>query len=311
MVTGDPVRQGQAAADFPAAAVLSDARLLWEEARSYDLVVVAAPNRAHMPLGLAALESGLPVVIDKPLAASSADGRRLEAAARERELMLAVFHNRRWDGDMLTVQRLVGEGALGEVLRFESRFERWRPRRAADAWRELGDPAEAGGVLFDLGSHLVDQALVLFGAVDDVYAEVERRRPGALVGDDVFVALKHASGVRSHLWMSHLAAQPGPRMRVLGTGAAYVKWGVDPQENALRAGGRPGDAGWGREPRERWGVLGAGEEARPVETEPGAYQRFYEEVAAALREGGPPPVPAAEAIAGLELLEAALEGSGA
>ena len=113
-------------------------------------------------------------------------------------------------------------------------------------------------------SHLVDQALVLFGAVDDVYAEVERRRPGALVGDDVFVALRHASGVRSHLWMSHLAAQPGPRMRVLGTGAAYVKWGLDPQENALRAGGRPGDAGWGQEPRrERWGVLGAGEEADP------------------------------------------------
>lgn len=311
MVTGDPVRQGQAVADFPDAAVLSDARLLWEDARSYDLVVVAVPNRVHVPLGLAALESGLPVVIDKPLAASSADGRRLEAAARERGLMLAVFHNRRWDGDMLTVQRLMGEGALGEVLRFESRFERWCPRRAADAWRERGDPAEAGGVLFDLGSHLVDQALVLFGAVDDVYAEVERRRPGALVGDDVFVALRHTSGVRSHLWMSHLAGQPGPRMRVLGTEAAYVKWGLDPQEDALRAGARPGNAGWGREPEEHWGMLGAGEETRPVETEPGAYQRFYEGVAAALREGEPAPVPAAEAIAGLELLEAALEGSGA
>ena len=102
--------------------------------------------------------------------------RRVEEAARRRGLMLAVFHNRRWDGDMLTVQRLVGEGALGQVTRFESRFERWRPRRAAGVWRESGDPAEAGGVLFDLGSHLVDQALVLFGEVDDVYAEVERRR---------------------------------------------------------------------------------------------------------------------------------------
>ena len=110
----------------------------------YDLVVVAAPNRAHVPLGLAALDGGLPVVIDKPLAASAADGRRLEAAARERGLMLAVFHNRRWDGDFLTVRRLLGEGALGEVLRFESRFERWRPERAADAWREAGDPARPG-----------------------------------------------------------------------------------------------------------------------------------------------------------------------
>lgn len=221
--------------------------------------------------------------------------------------MLAVFHNRRWDGDMLTVQRLLSEGALGEVLRFESRFERWRPERAADAWRERADPAEAGGILFDLGSHLVDQALVLFGPADDVYAEVDRRRPGALVGDDVFIALRHASGVRSHLWMSHLAAQPGPRMRVLGTEAAYVKWGLDPQEEALRAGARPGDTGWGREPRESWGLLGAGEEARPVETEAGAYQCFYEGVAAALREDKPAPVTAEEAIAGLEILEAALE----
>ncbi len=310
VVTANPDRQVQAAADFPAAAVLSDARLLWEDARSYDLTVVAAPNRAHASLGHAALDAGLPVVIDKPLAASSDDGRRLDAAARERGLMLAVFHNRRWDGDMLTVQRLVGEGALGEVLRFESRFERWRPERAADAWRERGDPAEAGGVLFDLGSHLVDQALVLFGAVDDVYAEVERRRPGALVGDDVFIALRHTSGVRSHLWMSHLAGQAGPRMRVLGTEAAYVKWGLDPQEDALRAGARPGEAGWGREPRERWGTLGAGEDTRPLETEPGAYDRFYDAVAEALREGKPAPVPAGEALAGLEILETALEMGG-
>ena len=306
VVTGDPGRRAKAIADLPDAAVLPNADQLWKRADRYDLAVVAAPNRAHVPVGLAALEAGLPVVIDKPLAATSADGQRLEAAARQRKLMLTVFHNRRWDGDMLTVQRLLAEGALGDVLRFESRFDRWRPQRAGDAWRERGDRAEAGGVLFDLGSHLVDQALVLFGEVDGVYAEVDRRRTGALVDDDVFLALRHVSGVRSHLWMSHLAAQPGPRMRVMGTSAAYVKWGLDPQEDAFRAGARPGDPGWGREPRERWGLLGAGDEAHPVETEPGAYQRFYEGVAAALHDGTPPPVPAADAIAGLEILEAAL-----
>lgn len=307
IVTGDPKRQAQAAADHPGASVLADAEMLWHEAGSYDLVVVAAPNRAHVPVALAALEAGLPVVIDKPLAASSADGRRLQEAARDRGLMLAVFHNRRFDGDMLTVQRLLAEGAFGEVIRFESRFERWRPHRASEAWRERGDPEEAGGVLFDLGSHLVDQALLLFGAIEDVYAEVDRRRPGALVGDDVFVALTHAGGVRSHLWMSHLAGQPAPRMRVLGTEAAYVKWGMDPQEDSLRAGARPGSPGWGREPRERWGVLGAGEDTRAVETQAGAYERFYEGVREALIDGAPPPVTAAEAIAGLEILEAALE----
>ena len=310
VVTGDPARQRRVAAGFPEAEVLPDAARLWDQAQSFDLAVVAAPNRAHAPLGLAALEAGLPVVIDKPLAASSAAGRQLDEAARERGLMLAVFQNRRWDGDMLTVRRLIGEGALGEVLRFESRFERWRPQRAADAWRELGDPAEAGGVLFDLGTHLIDQALVLFGPVEHVYAEVERRRPGALVGDDVFLALRHESGVRSHLWMGHVAAQPAPRMRVLGSSAAYVKWGLDPQEDALRVGGRPGDPGWGSEPPARWGLLGVGDAARPVETEPGAYQRFYEGVVTALRDGGPPPVPAREAIAGLEIVEQALESSG-
>ena len=121
----------------------------------------------------------------------------------------------------------------------------------------------------------------------------------------MFLALRHRSGVRSHLWMSHLAAQPGPRMRVLGTEAAYVKWGLDPQEEALRAGARPGDDGWGREPRERWGLCGTSDETRPIETEPGAYERFYEGVAVAVRDGGPPPVHAADAIAGLEILEAA------
>ena len=310
VVTGDPARQRRAAADFPEAKVLPHADRLWDDAQSFDFAVVAAPNRAHVPLGLAALEAGLGVVIDKPLAASAAAGRQLDEAARARGLMLAVFHNRRWDGDMLTVQRLLKEKALGDVFRFESRFERWRPQRAGDAWRELADPAEAGGVLFDLGSHLIDQALVLFGPVDHVYAEVDRRRPGAVVGDDVFVALRHEGGVRSHLWMGHLAAQPAPRMRVLGSSAAYVKWGLDPQEDALRAGDRPGGPGWGLEPPERWGLVGAGEDARPVETEPGAYQRFYEGVATALRDGAPPPVSAREAIEGLEIVEQALASGG-
>lgn len=310
VVTGDPARRASAAAGFPDAAVLAETRLLWEDAGSYDLAVVAAPNRAHVPLGLAALEAGLPVVIDKPLAPGSAEGRRLDSAARAAGLMLAVFHNRRWDGDMLTVRRLIAEGAVGEVHRFESRFERWRPERAAAAWRESGDPAEAGGVLFDLGSHLVDQALVLFGPVEHVHAEVDRRRPGVEVGDDVFIALRHASGVRSHLWMSHLAAQPGPRMRVLGSEGAYVKWGLDPQEEALRGGARPGVPGWGTESPDRWGLLGAGADARAVETEPGAYDRFYEGVADAVRTGAPAPVTAAEAVAGLDILEAALEAAG-
>jgi scyllo-inositol 2-dehydrogenase (NADP+) len=189
------------------------------------------------------------------------------------------------------------------VHRFESRFERWRPA-PKPGWRELADPEEAGGILYDLGSHLIDQALSLFGPARRVYAELERRRDGAAVDDDAFVALSHHSGVRSHLWMSAVAAQPGPRLRVLGSRGAYVKWGMDVQEEALRGGARPG-AGWGEEPEPRWGTLGADEDVRPVPTEPGDYPAFYRGVAAALREGAPPPVDPADAVAALEVIEAA------
>jgi predicted dehydrogenase len=295
----------QARREHPDARVLGSADELWQLAGEHELAVVATPNRTHVPLASAALDAGLPVVVDKPLAPSAEEGRRLVAHAAERGLLLTVFQNRRWDGDFLTLRRLIEEGKLGEVWRYESRFERWRPQLSAGAWRELGDPEEAGGVLFDLGSHLVDQALVLFGPVTGVYAEVDRRRPGAQVDDDVFVALSHQSGVRSHLWASQTAAQPGPRMRVLGSSAAYVKWGLDVQEDALRGGGRPGGADWGREQPAQWGVLGAGEQTEPVETERGDYAAFYAGVAAALRDGAPPPVDAAEAVAVLELLERA------
>jgi predicted dehydrogenase len=310
VVTSNAERAEHARGRYPAVEVLPDVEALWRRREQQDLVVVATPNRAHVPVGLAALEAGLPVVVDKPLAATAADGRRLQEAAESRSLMLAVFHNRRWDGDMLTLRRLIAEGALGEVLRFESRFERWRPEIRADAWRERAAREDAGGVLFDLGPHLIDQALLLFGPVDGVYAEVDRRRPGARVADDAFVALTHASGVRSHLWASQVAAEPGPRMRVLGTKAAYVKFGLDVQEAALREGGSPGGADWGREPPEAWGSLGVEGEVRRVETEPGDWLAFYRGVAASLRDGSPPPVGAADGVAVLELIERALAAAG-
>jgi len=220
--------------------------------------------------------------------------------------MLTVFQNRRWDGDFLTVRRLLSDDELGRVLRFESRFERWRPE-VGTSWRENAD--DAGGLLFDLGTHLVDQAVQLFGPVQAVYAELELRRPRAEVDDDDFVALEHAGGVRSHLWMSSVAAQRGARFRVLGDRAAYTKHGLDVQEDSLRAGGSPAEPGWGEEPEDRWGRLGAGEDLRSVPTEPGNYGAFYEAVAASVRNGGPPPVEPIDAVEVLELLEAARRSS--
>jgi predicted dehydrogenase len=306
IVTRSDERRARALRDHSGVSLFESADEIWAGPDEFDLVVIAAPNKAHVPLGLAALAAGLPVVVDKPLATSAAEGRTLVDAARERRSMLTVFQNRRWDGDFLTVQRLLAENALGRVLRFESRFERWRPEVGA-GWREQADAA--GGLLFDLGSHLVDQAIQLFGPVQAVYAELELRRPGAEVDDDDFVALEHADGVRSHLWMSAVAAQGGARFRVLGDHAAYTKHGLDVQEEALREGRSPNEPGWGEEPEDRWGRLGAGEVLRDVPTEPGSYGAFYEAVAASLRGGAPPPVDPADAVEVLEVLEAARRSS--
>jgi predicted dehydrogenase len=309
IVTSDPERRARASGNHPDAVLLTDVEALWERSAEHDLVVVATPNRSHVPLGLAALGAGLPVVIDKPMAPTAEEGRRLRIAAAERDLFLTVFQNRRWDGDLLTVRRLIAEDAFGPIVRFESRFERWRPAVREGAWRERGDPEEAGGLLFDLGSHLIDQAVGLFGPPLTVYAEVDRRRPGAEVDDDTFVALEHGDGVRSHLWMSVLAAIRGPRLRVLGLRAAYEKYGLDGQEEALGEGSSPDDPAWGREPPDRWGQLSTGDDVRTVETEPGGYPEFYRRVVASLRDGEPPPVDPDEAIAVLEIIEAALESA--
>ena len=305
IVTANPERQARAGRAHQSARIVDRIDALLTAAEDHDLAVVSTPNVSHVPLGLAALESGLPVIVDKPLAASAADGRALAQAAEERGLLLSVFHNRRWDGDFLTVSRLIGERVLGPVVRFESRYERWRPAPIAGAWRERGAPQEAGGLLFDLGSHLIDQAIRLFGRPTHVYAEIDRRRAGVEVDDDVFVALMHPGGVRAHLWASVVSATFGARFRVLGLRGAYEKHGLDVQEEALIAGGRPGGSDWGREPPERWGHLSDGDAVRAVETEPGAYPRFYEGIAEALRSGTAPPVDVREAIEVLEVLEAA------
>ncbi|MBC3982288.1 Gfo/Idh/MocA family oxidoreductase [Streptomyces sp. AC536] len=310
VVTSRPERRREAQDAYPDLRAVAGADELFAAADELDLVVIASPNRTHVPLARAALEAGLSVVVDKPLAATAAEAREVSALADERGLLLSAFQNRRWDNDFRTVARLVRQGALGDVQRFESRFERWRPRPKG-GWRESGDPAEIGGLLYDLGSHLVDQALTLFGPVTSVYAECDVRRPGAEADDDTFLALTHASGVRSHLWASATTAQLGPRFRVLGSAAGYVKYGLDPQEAALRAGRRPGDGpGWGVEPESAWGRIGAGaspldDPGEAVPTEPGDYPAYYAAIERALRSGGPPPVTGAQAAAALAVLEAA------
>lgn len=309
IVTANPERQARAQRDYPAARVLASADALFADPASVDLVVVATPNSSHLALGLAAIQASLPVVVDKPFTPTSEGARQLIDAAEAAGVPLTVFQSRRWDSDFRTLQALLAAGAVGEIVRFESRYERYRPTVNTAAWREHADQQEAGGLLFDLGAHLIDQALVLLGDPVSVYAESDARRPGAQVDDDTFVALRFASGAVAHLWMTMLARQPAPRYRVVGARGLYEKYGIDPQEDMLRVGGRPGDEGWAREPESIWGHLytdiGGVSVAAVAQSLPGSYETFYAMVRDALRAGGPLPVDAHDALKTIQVIEAA------
>jgi scyllo-inositol 2-dehydrogenase (NADP+) len=307
IVTSNPQRRAEAAERYPGIRTPADPAELWSSG-DHDLVVVATPTDSHINLAKAAIDRGIPVVVDKPLAVTADDADRLVARARDAGVLLTVFQNRRWDSDHLTLTRLIDEGRLGHVIRYESRFERWRPEPRG-AWRESATPEQGGGQLLDLGSHLVDQALTLFGPVSHVYAEIADLR-GLPSDDDAFLALRHAGGTLSHLHMSAMTAAPGPRLRVLGTEAGYVAPLLDTQEDRLRAGSRPDTAeAWGAEPQSHWGRLVTGDYSVPIRSERGSWQMFYARLAEALRDSGPPPVEPADAVAALRVLEAAREAA--
>jgi len=290
-------RESEVRERHPGVEVLPEPDGLWSRC---DLVVLATPNRTHVPLALEALRHDRPVVVDKPLAASADEAERVVRAARGG---LTVFQNRRWDGDFLTVRRLVEGGTLGPVHRFESRFARYKPEVAAGAWREQAHPAEGGGLLLDLGSHLVDQAIQLFGPVRGVHAEADRVRFGAEVEDDVFLALEHGGGVRSHLWMSSIAPMVLPRFALQGIAGGFACDGLDPQEAQLEEGFRPGDSGFGDASApgrytDRFGTS-------PYALARGDYLAFYRGVLEWLRRDAAPPVDPAGVVAVLRVLDAA------
>jgi predicted dehydrogenase len=263
-----------------------------------EAVAISTPADTHSSLTDEALDLGMAVVCDKPFALDAAAALSSVERAERLGLPLAPYQNRRWDSDFLTVRALVDSGRLGTVTRFESRFERFDP--------EPGPPPAGGGTLRDFGSHLVDQALVLLGPVATVYAQWQVNAHGQ--DDDVFVALTHASGARSHLWGSWSQGAPGTRFRVSGTEGAYVVDGpMDGQEAALLAGRTPATDGaaWGTEPEERWGRFSRGDAGEPVPTVPGAWNTYYPAFAAAVRGQGAVPVPPRDAVATATVLDAA------
>jgi scyllo-inositol 2-dehydrogenase (NADP+) len=262
-----------------------------------------------VPIAVAALRSGRHVVVDKPVAPAAEQARLLRDVAVEHGRECIPFHNRRWDGDFRTVRDLVTQGRLGRLWRYEARWERWRPQpgtNPARAWKDDPGPGFAGGVHFDLGPHLIDQALVLLGRPTAVYAELATRRTGGRAADDAFVALAYADTTVAHLTTSLAVGQPLPRRHVIGSEATYVgATTVDPQEDALAAGRLPTDPDWGAVPRSAWGMLGAGDDVAPVPTLPGDYGAFYRGVARTVLAGAAPPVTIEDGIAVLEVLDAA------
>jgi predicted dehydrogenase len=298
VVTTSAGRRAQVADDHPGAQLFGSLEEL--VAAGAEAVAISTPADTHSALTDQALRLGLAVVCDKPFALDAAAARASAELAADRGLVLVPYQNRRWDSDFRTVRQLAADGVLGTLTAFESRFERFAP--------DPGPPASGGGTLLDFGSHLVDQALVLLGPVVRVHAEWRVRETG--LDDDVFLALVHADGSRSHLWGSWSQGAPGPRFRVTGTTGSYVVGGggaIDGQEGALLAGHTPATLGdrWGAEPEERRGRVHRGDAGQVVPTVPGAWSTFYPAVAAAVRGRGPVPVDPGDAVATATVLDAA------
>jgi len=309
VATSDAGRQATASSRLPGVEVVRDGAAVLGRATDLDLVVLATPPMTHYPLAKAALEAGLDVVVDKPFAVTSAEGRELVDLAQRLGRVLTVFHNRRWDGDFLTLRKLLAAQALGRVTRFESRFERWSPA-ISKVWKARATAEDGGGVLFDLGSHLIDQAVQLFGPATVLHAELAARRSDERADDDVFLALRHESGVTSHLAMNALCPQQAPRFRVLGSIGGFTKNGVDPQEPYLAAGGSSLDGEYGVEAPEWAGLLGRDGHLDRLPTERGNYPEFYRLLAAKILDGGadsslPLPVDPEDAVEVLGIIEKA------
>jgi predicted dehydrogenase len=290
VVTRSPERRAELERDHPGTPAFDNLAAL--ATSGAQAVAISTPAATHIPLALEAIELGLAVVVDKPFALDAAQARSAVDAAEAAGVVLSVYQNRRWDSDLLTVRRLLDGGELGEVTLFESAFERY----AAD----VPVPAAGGGILRDFGSHLVDQALFLFGPVTSVYGEVGE------LDERFFAALEHRGGMTSHLSGDWVQGAPGPRFRVRGSAGSYVVFGMDGQEDALIAGRSPateGDA-WGSEPPERWGRLQRGETSEPVPSERGRWDSYYPAFAAAVRGEGPAPVDPRDAVASLTVIDA-------
>ena len=272
------------------------------------LCVIATPHTTHVELARLCLQAGRDVVVDKVFTPTLREAEELIALAKEKNRMITVYQNRRWDGDFQTVKKVLASGQLGRVVEYEVRYERFRPGLRSHSWREVAEPGS--GMLFDLGPHVVDQALLLFGQPLTVTASLFRQREGSQIDDAFDVCLEYPE-MRALLHSRIIACAPGPHFAVHGTKGSFVKFGMDPQEELLKAGAVPEGADWGQDPQELWGTLTLAENGsiQKVQTEPGDYPGFYANLRDALLQGAPPPVTPDQAWRTMRALELAKQSS--
>jgi predicted dehydrogenase len=273
---------------------------------SIELIVVNTPDKTHYELCRKALEAGKHVIAEKPFTLRYAEALELDQLAQDKGLLLSVFHNRRWDSDFLTVQKIIKEGALGRLVEFESHFDRFRTIVPRNSWKE--DPESETGTTYNLGTHLIDQALVLFGKPKAVYADIRTLREEAS-NDDYFEIILKYDTLRVSLKASYLISFPGPKFILHGTNGSFLKWGEDPQEKDLKNGKSINSKDWGVEKEEFYGLLSSLKKNQLVKeriaSQVGNYMEYYHQIYKAIRFNEAPPVNAKEGSEVIKIVEAA------
>ncbi len=273
-----------------------------------DLVVVNTPDHLHFEMVAKVIDAGKHVVVEKPFTLRVTHADELIRKAQEKGVVLSVFQNRRWDGGFLTVKEIIESGKLGRLVEFESHFDRFR-NYIQESWK---DQSTGPGTLYNLGSHLVDQALQLFGMPDRLFCDSRKLRDGAMT-DDSYDLFLHYPACKCLLRSSYLVREPGPRFILHGTEGSYVKWGDDPQEEALKSGILPDSYAWGEEPESAWGKINSEFEGTrlhgTVPTQPGNYMAYYDNIYEVIRKNTPLKVTPEQARDVIRIIEAAYESS--
>jgi scyllo-inositol 2-dehydrogenase (NADP+) len=296
-------------ADYPTVAVVPTLDELLADP-AIELVVIAAPNTAHFPLAKQALLANRHVVVDKPFTNTVQEADELIQLAAQKSLLLSVFQSRRWDNDFLTLKACIQGGLLGDIYSYEAHYDRYRPQ-VRPRWREKDLPGS--GMLYDLGAHLIDQALALFGSPQTIFADLQAQRPGSEVVDYFHLLFGYASGLRVILHSGSIVRKPGPHFLLHGTKGSFTKYGLDSQEDALRSGIRPGQPGWGLDKAEFFGEFTLDNDGLAltgkIETLPGCYEAYYQQLFLAINEGQALPVRAEEARQTINIIEKAMQSS--